>query len=556
VAGLAATLTAVALVATLTQPAAASRTTVAGWSTAAEAAPATPVTAARAPVVRWHACRDGFECARFRVPLDYGDPDGPTIVLSVVRMPAGDTTGRLGALFLNPGGPGGSGVEIARGLAQFLPLELRRRFDIVGMDPRGIMRSTPLRCYERFKEAFADQPSIPFPRTDRQERAWIEANQRFGEACRTHGGPIRQHMSTADVARDMDYLRQAMGDSQLSFLGYSYGSVLGQTYANMFPAQSRAIVVDGVLDPVAWTTGSGDAQRAPVTQRVRSAEGARSTLRAFFRLCDRAGAQCAFSGGARERYAALARQLRRNPIDFGGGDRFTYAHLVALTLGALYSAYSFPDLAAFLRDLESAASPPRLRAGLARLRTHLGLAQQLYPNVFEGFPGVLCSDSTNPRRWGRWRAAADETARTQGRFGRLWLWQGSACGAWPSKAGRDRYEGPWDRTTANPVLVVGNLHDPSTPYSGAEAAHALLPGSALLTYTGWGHTAFFTGNYCVDQVVTDYLVTTDPPAEGTTCRPAGSPFGPLHRARAVDAQVLATALAPTLPAAVRIALAP
>ncbi len=541
---------------------------VTGAPAIAEPPRVAPTAAAAVPTLLWRPCRDGFECASVRVPLDHDDPSGRKIRLSVVRLPAADPDQRIGALFLNPGGPGGSGVDIARGLGPVLPLELRGRFDIVGFDPRGILRSTPLRCYRTEEASYRHLPQEPFPITRRQETRQIQLFRKFAAACDKRGGRILEHMSTADVARDMDLMRQAMGDEQLNYLGFSYGSMLGQNYANLFPDRARAVVIDGVLDPVAWSTGRGNGRRVPVTARLRSAEGARDTLRAFFRLCDRAGAECAFSGGARQRFVALSRQLKRTPINFGGGDRFTYRDLVSVALGGLYSSFDYPYLARFLAGIERAsgagagrAPSPKAAAaaveeGLAGLRTRLGLDQEPYPNFVEGFPGVLCSDSTNPRSYARWRTAADDAERTQGRFARLWLWNGGPCGAWPKRAGQDRYTGPWTAPTAEPVLVVGNSFDPATPLSGAQAAAGLLPNSRLLTYAGWGHTAFFSGNYCVDRAVTDYLVTTEPPDAGTVCQPAGSPFGPVAARTAAERRAFTQVIAATLPASVRQALAP
>jgi pimeloyl-ACP methyl ester carboxylesterase len=524
---------------------------------------ATPPTssAAAAAVPPWSDCRDGFHCAEVPVPLDYGDPLGEQIGISVIRLPAGDPSQRLGSLMLNPGGPGGSGVEFVRFAAKGLPLELRARFDIVGFDPRGINLSTPLRCFDTFDQAISILPPFAFPVTPAEEQALQESDSQLAAACAEHGGAILDHMSTADVARDMDLLRGALGDEKVNYLGLSYGSVLGQNYANLFPSRVGAFVVDGVVDPIAWTTGHGqDAATTPIGTRVGSADGAQRTLEEFFRLCDAAGPDCALAGDSSGRFAALAERLRGDPTpitDPVTGDTFTvtYNDLIGLTLGALYAPFIWPDLAFILADLEQRLSPEVLGQRLAAIRTQLGLAaapQEEYPNFVEGPPGVGCSDSINPRSFETWQSAADAAEAKYGYFGRLWNWALSACHAWPSTAGEDRYLGPWTAQTSSPVLIVGNLFDPATPYQGAVTASELLPNAALLTYGGWGHTAYLSaGNFCVDSHVTRYLLTGELPEAGTVCPPEGSPFGPTSAATLSTAQVGAAVHASTLPEAVR-----
>jgi pimeloyl-ACP methyl ester carboxylesterase len=486
--------------------------------------------AAAVPAVSWADCADGFQCATVAAPLDYDRPRGAQIGLSLVRLPAADPAHRIGSLLVNPGGPGGSGVDFVREAAKYFPAEVQARFDIVGFDPRGIHGSTPLLCFDSYADAMAVLPKLPYPETPPQERLQRASDDRLAAACAKHGGAIRDHMSSADAARDMDLLRRDLGDRKLSYLGYSYGSLLGQNYANLFPHNFRALVIDGVVDPTAWVGRPGTS--TPVGTRIQSAEGAGQTLNEFFRLCDAAGSECAFAGGASKRFAALAAQLPATVVDPGTGESgtFTYNDLIATALGALYTAAVWPELAALLADIESQVSPAALGERLAAIRAGLGLtakAAETYPNDVEGSPGVACSDTFNPRSFAAWQHAAADAAHRYGYFGRVWNWAWSACRAWPPTAGQDRYLGPWTTRTSAPVLVVGNYFDPATHYQGAVAASRLLPNSRLLSYAGWGHAAYFIAfNPCVNDKVTDYLVTGRPPAPGTVCQPSGSPFDP------------------------------
>ncbi len=494
--------------------------------------------AAPASNLNWSPCYRAFgplQCTTVQVPLDYDNPNGTSISIAMVRLPATDAANRIGSLFLNPGGPGGSGVDLLLFAVPFLPPPLRARFDIIGFDPRGIARSTALRCFGTPRQWGPYFTPFAFPITAEEEEAWITADRYLDSACEQRGGPIIDHMATADVARDLDLLRQAVGDEKLSYYGISYGSYIGQTYANMFPDNFRALAIDGVLDPIAWSTGAPGEQDLPFSTRLRSDAGAMATLDEFFRLCDEGGSKCAFSdptaADAAERFADLADLLLAQPIlvvDPVSGELvpFTYQDLIANALGAMYDSHSWPAFAQLLAFIHSQASPADLGAALRALWQQEGFITKrgfpTYPNFVEGFPAVACSDSDNPHAYTAWSRAGAESDATFGYFGRIWTWISSICAEWPG-ADADRYMGPFDQTTTNPVLIIGNQFDPATRYEGAVRAHNLLPNSALLTVHAWGHASLGLSG-CAFGVLINYLISGATPAPGTVCEQDFVPF--------------------------------
>ena len=523
---------------------------VAGWGLAAPAAtgvsPASTTGVSSASTtatgrLNWSACYQWlgnnfgteqpirYECAQQQVPLDHDAPTGATVLISLVRIPAADPSRRIGSLFLNPGGPGGSGVDFALFAGPFLYSdEVRARFDIVGFDPRGIGRSTQLRCAGNARQTSGWAVPLVWPESTGEIGQWAAADRRLQDACDQRGGRILDHMSTADVARDLDRLRAAVGDARLTYAGYSYGSYLGTTYANLFPSRVRALVVDGVLDPIAWSTGDPGHASEPFSTRLRSDIGARDTLAEFFRLCDAAAADCPFAapGGSSARFDALERQLREHPVVEDG---FVLDHrfLVGSALGAMYDSSSWWGFADFLVAIEDLAFSPTA-AALATFeskRRSVGTGKSGFPRYpgFEGFAGVSCADSDNPSRVSAWAAAATARAAVS-RFGPLWTWVSSPCSAWPG-AKSDRFTGPWTARTASPVLVVSSRFDPATPYQGAQRVAALLPSSRLLTVEGWGHTTLFLSQ-AADAAVSRYLVSQTLPPAGAVFTQDLDPFAP------------------------------
>jgi pimeloyl-ACP methyl ester carboxylesterase len=475
------------------------------------------------PRVSWSPCNQQlgpFECGTVQVPLDYDSSAGGTISIALVRLPATDPSRRIGSLFINPGGPGGSGVDVVLSAGPFLYSdEVRARFDLVGFDPRGIIRSTAFRCFGNEKQWEPFFTPYAFPSTPAEEEIWKAADRYLNGACAQRGGRIGDHISTANVARDLDVLRQAVGDDALTYVGYSYGSFLGVTYANLFPGNVRAVVVDGVLDPIAWTTGVGNqAATLPFSTRLHSDAGAQATLDEFFRLCD--AGNCAFGPNSAARFADLVARLKADP------SVMHFSVLTAMTLIALYDSSSWEDFAGVLAEIEAAtASSPALRAHVdAFLHRPLYITKRAfpqYPNFVEGGAAVFCADSDNPDSYAAWSSAA---ASSIGTFGPLWTWFSSICAEWYT-GDSDRYMGPFTARTAKPVLVVGTRFDPATRYEGAQTVAGLLPNSRLLTVEGWGHTSLFL-SACADNAVNEYLLTSVPPPAGTVCQQDFTPFAP------------------------------
>jgi pimeloyl-ACP methyl ester carboxylesterase len=473
-----------------------------------------------------------FECGTVQVPLDYDSPNGTTISLALVRLPASDPAHRIGSLFLNPGGPGGSGVDytVFAGPSLYTP-EVRAKFDLVGFDPRGTNRSTALRCFGTDKQWAPYFTPFAFPSNASEEQTWITADLYLDSNCAQRGGRIADHMATADVARDLDVLRQAVGDAKLNYAGVSYGTFLGQTYANMFPNNIRAMIIDGVLDPIAWTTGTGNGSTVPFSTRLRSDQGAQATLNEFFRLCDAAGANCGFAPNSAARFAALGAALKSHPLQVtfpdGSTGEVNYSILIGMTLGAMYDSSSWEAFAQALAGLEAQAGAATLGVRLQQFwhPTNAYITKRGFPhytNLVEGFPAVACADSDNPHSYGAWSTNGAAADAAFGYFGRIWTWVSSICAAWPN-ADSDRYMGPFNHNTANPVLVIGNQFDPATRYQGAVIASNLLPNSRLLTVHGWGHTSLFL-SHCADEVQTRYLVNLTLPAVGTVCQQDHVPF--------------------------------
>jgi pimeloyl-ACP methyl ester carboxylesterase len=474
----------------------------------------------------WTDCSDGFQCATVTVPLDYDRPHGRRIELAMIRLPASNPAARIGSLFVNFGGPGASGVDRLRARAGwdwlFSPA-LKERFDLVSWDTRGVGRSTAIRCFDTKAEQQAFFASIvPFPVGAQQEQEFYAKADELAQRCKRLNPELIDHLSSANTARDLDVLRRAVGDAKLSYLGESYGTHVGATYANLFPHKVRALVLDGALDFAGNANGHGtDGFRLPIDTRQDVPRGMAETFGEFLRQCTAAGPKCAFSGGdPAAKWTALAARARQGPITTPDGTTWTYAAIVDNVSGSLTRPEFWADLGATLQAQYEAAVPGRRKAAAAAVRPH---GEQYLDNRAEAFYAINCADSDVPRDPAVYsRLAVTEEQRVP-YFGPIGVFDYMPCAFWQGHD-RDRYVGPWNRRTAAPILVTNNRYDPATPLHGARDATAELARAGLVVVEGAGHTGMFVHSACGERLKREYLFTGALPPAGTTCPADDVPF--------------------------------
>jgi pimeloyl-ACP methyl ester carboxylesterase len=499
------------------------------------------------PKLRWYSCYGWGQCTTAKVPLDYDRPHGKQVTLALLRVKARDQKHKIGSLFVNPGGPGGSGVSMALAAPYFLSDALLDRFDVVGMDPRGIGFSDQVNC---FGDTGRQTPamttlSMGFPWGAAQEKAFVKAAGKEARACSTTGREMAGSMSTAEVARDMDVMRRAVGDSKLTYLGFSYGTALGQYYANMFPDRFRAIAVDGVIDPQEWV-GSTRTGGQIQDDRLRSADGAWKALAELLRRCGLAGPdKCAFSESPMRRFRVVAERLKRRPITVGG-ETVTYALFIGMVLSALYEPDAGTEVTGLAADLYLMTTPGYVPSKskltesadrIGRMRRQAQARAFPYDNSFDAYASVMCTDGRHPASGASWAKAAARADKRASYFGRAWAWASVQCARdnWTVRD-EDAYTGPFTKHTKYPVLIVGSFWDPATNYADAVKSSKLLPNSRLLASNNWGHTAYGT-SHCATGITDRYLLYRALPAAGTTCVGDQQPFRtPLNSADTIKSQ--------------------
>lgn len=442
--------------------------------------------------LKWTSCGpEGLECASLTVPEDYSKPSGKTVAIKLDRYAAKDESKRIGILLSNPGGPGGSGVDFLPSWYKDLSDDIKDSFDVISFDPRGVGQSDPIICGAP-PEPYSDK-IVANPTTQTEEDDYAAEADKFSKACSNSNGPYLGEVGSKDVAMDMDEMRKAMGEDQISYVGYSYGTVIGQVYANMFPDKVRGLVLDGIVD-----TGLTKQQLSSTQNKAFD-----NALRRFVKSCPKV---C--NGLAQY----LTQETAQNDIPAKFLEENTSPREVQTgILGTLYSPENWPFLAYAMRA-----------AAVDKDGTLLGLAADNYGgrSIFDGeYPGngddsylaVMCHDFAVSKI-----DKAFALARSDNRLHPVFANAPDViCNEWEAKPDP---LGPLTWPKSTPVLLVSTTGDPATPHSMGKTVAARNPASTLLTHNGDGHTVYNNGNKCVDSKVDAFLLTGKSPAKGTTCQ--------------------------------------
>ena len=471
--------------------------------------------------VSWYACdkkgmgeaksgKDtGFTCAKVKVPLDYDNPGGETIEIAVKKRTAsGDS---VGSLFVNPGGPGGSGIELVESAGSYFSKNLTSSYDVVGFDPRGVGASTAVDCLTDAEldaeRAGANDPATPSAAAT-QERA-----QKMGEACAAKTSPagLLDHIDTISAAKDLDILRAVDGQQTLTYLGFSYGTYLGATYAELFPANTGRLVLDGAVDP------SLSAEELTLGQ----AKGFEASLRAYVQSCQSSKLGCPLSGDVDSGVSQIRELLESTkaaPLPTSDDKRpLTYDLAVYGVLGSMYQTQLWPSLTLALSQAMGKMGEPDGSALLA-IADAVSSRQSdgsYSGNGAEALMAVNCLDYPVQRDNTSWEENAKAVNEASPTFGSQLLYPDAYCQGWGHTSSRKR-----EKITASgaaPILVVGTTGDPATPYAWSESLADQLESGQLMTWKGDGHTAYGRSNDCVKKAVDTYLLNGTMPDKGLTC---------------------------------------
>ncbi|MFC7469081.1 alpha/beta hydrolase [Actinomadura keratinilytica] len=458
----------------------------------------------------WRTCegvgKEEFECARLKAPLDYDNPTAGTLDLALSRKKATGPGSRLGSLLVNPGGPGGSAIGYLQSYAALgYPAPVRARYDMVAVDPRGVADSEPVTCLDG-PAMDAHTATDTTPDSPAEQQALVSAFQKYGKGCQADAGKTLGHVSTVESARDLDLARSALGDEKLTYVGASYGTFLGATYAGLYPHRVGRLVLDGAMDPTLDARAQPGADRRlrhrlhRLRQGLRPAEGLPPRHR---RPPERRAEPHRVLRPARRRPAPRRAGPRphRVPRHHGRGRR-------PLRRGRLAPAAHRPDQR---RQGPRRRRPARPLRPLLRARRRRRLPEPHVRQRRRQLPRPPPAFATPEEV----EAALPEFRKASPVFGEGFAWASLNCAQWPAPAtsGPHRIEA----NGAAPIVVVGTTRDPATPYRWARGLASQLDSATLLTYDGDGHTAFGRGSDCIDTAINTYLLEGTPPDHGTRC---------------------------------------
>lgn len=455
--------------------------------------------AASAAAIDWEACGGSFQCATLKVPVDYTNPGGKTLDLALLKQPARDPSKRIGTLMANPGGPGASAIDFVRIWATLLSKDIRDRFDIVTFDPRGVGQSTPIVCHDDLQKLVALDPS---PDNAAEWDAAKAESKVFADACTKKYGDLLSSVGTKNVARDMESIRVALGEDKLTYVGYSYGTVIGSVYADMYPGHVRAFVLDGAVDL------SLGFEETIGTQAV----GFERALAAYEADCDQKKCAAAPDGNTAKVIDDLLAKVEKNPLPAPSADRPAGPGEVLLgIIEAMYSKFSW-------RGLTDALTQANKGDGSAMVKLADNYLQResdgSYPNLIEANSAVNYVDEACPRNPDDYIAMAARLAKASPHFGASAASSGLTCAYWGAKV--DALTVP-RAAGAPPIIVIGTTNDPATPYEWAVALSKQLQSGVLVTNRGEGHTVYAQGVACIDKLVNAYLLDLTAPEAGLTC---------------------------------------
>lgn len=454
--------------------------------------------------VEWSDCDDGYRCMSFEVPIDWDDPSGDTLEIAVNERPA-DGADPIGSLVVNPGGPGVSGMDYADVAEQAFGSSILTNYNIVGFDPRGVGESDPITCYsdEQYDEYTASEST---PDTKAEVKAAVKSAKKFAKACQHNTSKeLLQHVDTLSTVKDMDVLRALLGDDVLSYHGASYGTYIGAWYAETFPWRVGRMTLDGAIDP---STTSEE-------YTAGQAEGFSRALEAYVTDCQDSD-DCPLHGSVDDglnQLATLVDQADQNPLDTGDADRpLTQSLMLTGIAQALYAKQLWPLLTTGITEAADGDGSGLLTLADAYLERD---DNGRYGQTLDANPAIFCLDVPETRSPSEIATDAEKLNEEFPPLGGTIGWGGLGCSQWPYQAVMPRRE--VHAETAAPILVLGTVDDPATPYEWAESLASQLDSGRLLTWNGSVHTAYHQGSNCIDEKVEDYMLTGALPDEGTTC---------------------------------------